>query len=98
MKSYGASRWTDKETGKGQSKPGPMYIHFNENCLKKFDNSKFYPPDELSDYSFIVLSQQTLTNLNEKDGSFLRRLGLTFQMNKYIIYCKVFLMKLNELT
>ena len=38
IKSYGTSRWTDKKTGKEMSKHGPMYIHFNEHCLKKIDN------------------------------------------------------------
>ena len=90
-------RWTDKKTGKKMSKHGPMYIHFNEHCLRKFDNKKFYAPDESFDYSVITLCQETLTVLNKEERSFLRKLGLKFQLSKRIISCKVFLMKLNKL-
>ena len=60
------------------SKHGPMYIHFNEHCLKKFDSKKFYAPDKSFDYSVILLSQETLTKLNEEERNFLRKLGLKF--------------------
>ena len=78
------------------SKHGPMYIHFSEHCLKKFDN-KFYAPDESFDYSVITLGQETRAKLNEEEIRFLRKLGLKFQLSKHIIYCKFFLMKLNKL-
>ena len=55
-----------------------MYIHFNEHCLKKFDNKKVYAPDESFDYSVITLSQENLTKLNEEGRGFLRKLGLKF--------------------
>ena len=75
-KSYGTTRWIDKKTGKEMSKHGPMYIHFNEHYLKKFDNKKFHASDESFDYSVITL--ETLTKLNEQEKSFLRKLGLKF--------------------
>ena len=78
IKSYGTTRWTHKKTGKKMNKHGSIYIHFNEHCLKKFDNKKFYAPDESFDYSVITLSQKTLTKLNEEEGSFLTKLGLKF--------------------
>ena len=78
IKSYGTTRCTDKKTGKEMSKHGPMYIHFNKHCLKKFDNKKFYAPDESFDYSVITMSQETLIKLNEEERSFLRKLGLKF--------------------
>ena len=78
IKSFGTTRWTDKKTGKEMSKHGPMYIHFNEHYLKKFDNKKFYALDESFDYSVITLSHKTLTKLNEEEKSFLRKLGLKF--------------------
>ena len=55
-----------------------MYIHFNEHCLKKFDNKKVCAPDESFDYSVITLSQENLTKLNEEERGFLRKLGLKF--------------------
>ena len=75
IKSYGTMRWTDKKTGKKMSKHGPMYIHFNEHCLRKFDNKKFYAPDESFDYSVITLCQETLTVLNKEERSLLRKRG-----------------------
>ena len=78
IKSYRTTRWTDKKTGKEMSKHASMYIHFNEHCLKKFDNKKFYAPDQSFDYSVITLSQETLTKLEEEERSFLRKLGLEF--------------------
>ena len=70
---YGTTRWTDKKTRKEMSKHGPMYTHFNEYCFKKFENKKFYAPDESFDYSVITLSQETLTKLNQEERSFLRK-------------------------
>ena len=67
IKSYGTTRWTDKKTGKEMSKHGPMYINFNEHCLKKFVSKKFYAPDESFDYSVITMSDETLTKLNEEE-------------------------------
>ena len=78
LKSYGTPIWTDKKTGRKMSKHGPMYIHFNEHCLKIFHNKQFFAPDESFDYSVITLSQETLPNLNEEERTFLRRLGLKF--------------------
>ena len=60
------------------SKHELMYVHFNEHCLKKFNNKKFYTPDESFHYSVTTLSQETLTKLNEEERSFLRKLGLKF--------------------
>ena len=60
------------------SKHGPMYIHFNEICLKAFNDKKFYAPDEAFDYSVISKSQETQNNLNEEEKAFSRRLGLNF--------------------
>ena len=56
---------------------GRCIFHFNEHCLKKFDNKKFYAPYESFDYPVITLSLETLTKLNEEE-SFLRKLGLKF--------------------
>ena len=38
IRSYGMSTWTKKVTGRENSKYGPMYLHFNEKCLKTVDN------------------------------------------------------------
>ena len=33
IRSYGTSTWTNKVTGRENSKYGPMYLHFSEKCL-----------------------------------------------------------------
>ena len=62
-------RWTDKKTGKEMSKYGPMYIHFNETCLKRHIK-KYYRPDEKFDYSVITLADETRNNLSEEEKDF----------------------------
>ena len=46
IKSYGTTRWTDRNTGKQMGKHGQIYIHFNKHFLKNIDYKKFYAPDE----------------------------------------------------
>ena len=48
IKTYGTTRWTDKKMGKEMDKYRPMYINFNETCLKRH-TKKYYRPDNLSD-------------------------------------------------
>ena len=95
--SYGTTRWTDKKTGKQMSKNGPMYIHFSEHCLRKFDNKKFYAQNESFAYSVITPNQITFNKLNGEERNLLRKLGLKFYLTKHLSYCKVFLIKLNKL-
>ena len=54
IRTYGLSSYTDKESGKNKCKYGPLYIHFQGECLKAFDSEKFYLPNERFDYSSIV--------------------------------------------
>ena len=42
VKSYGTSMWPDRKTGQEKCKFGPMYIHFNSQCLETFDREKNY--------------------------------------------------------
>ena len=39
VKSFGTSRWTEKIWNK-RSKFGPMYLHFEKNCLQNFQNDQ----------------------------------------------------------
>ena len=48
----GQIKWTDKMTGKEMSCVGPMYMHFNQNCLEQFDTENFYGPVKRFDFSF----------------------------------------------
>ena len=77
IKTYGTTRWTDKKTGKEMSKYGPMYIHFNETCLKRH-TKKYYSLEEKFDYSIITLADETRNNLSDEEKDFLTELGITF--------------------
>lgn len=79
------------------SKNGPMYIHFSEHCLRKFDNKKFYAQNESFAYSVTTLNQKNFKKLNEEEREILRKLGFKFYLTKQSSYCKVFLMKLDKL-
>eukprot|EP00794_Sanderia_malayensis_P002387 gene2387-2747_t len=76
VKSYGTSTWTDRKTGKEQSKFGPMYIHFKDTCLKKFDSENFYGANESFDYSKIKVNSGTLRLLRNAEKDFLKSLGV----------------------
>ena len=78
VKSYGTVYWTDKFTGKENAKNGPLYIHFNEACLKRYNKEQFYAPDEQLDYSIITVDQKTLKDLNEEEKQFLLTLCVKF--------------------
>ena len=66
---YGRITWTDKSTGKGKAKFGPMYIHFHENCLKNFSDT-FYAPCQSFDFSKII-DPKTKEKLMEADKTLL---------------------------
>ena len=66
IKTYGTTRWTDKNMGDEMSKYGPMYIHLNETCLKRH-TKKYCRPDEKFDCSIITLAQETRNNLSDEE-------------------------------
>ena len=53
LKSFGTSWWTDKN-GNERYKFGPMYLHFEKNCLQNFDSENPYGPSQNFDYSGIT--------------------------------------------
>ena len=75
VRSYGRITWTDKSTGKGKAKFGPMYIHFHENCLKNFSDT-FYAPCQSFDFSKIKIDPKTKEKLMEADKTLLLPLGI----------------------
>ena len=68
IRSIGESWWTDKTTGKEMSRVGPMYVHFNQNCLEQFDTENFYNPTKRFDFSRITINEGNHKELNEKKG------------------------------
>ena len=77
IKTYRTTRRTDKKVVKEMSKHGPMYIHFNETCLKRH-TKKYYEPDERFNCSIITLADETHINLLDEEKDFLTGLGVRF--------------------
>ena len=64
---YGISSWLDQKTGEQRSRHGPLYIHFQDNCLKAYDSKNYYAPNELFNYKQIKLDEETRKNLSDVD-------------------------------
>ena len=78
IKTYGTTRWTDKNTGKEISKYGPKYIYFKKICLKRH-TKKYYVPDIGFHYFNITLADETRNNLSDEEKDFfLTRLAVKF--------------------
>ena len=78
IRSTGESWWTDKTTGKEISRVGPMYVHFNQNCLEQFETEKFYYAAKRFDLSRMIINEDNYKELHEKERKELRDLGITF--------------------
>ena len=53
IRPYGTSTWTNKVTGRENSKYGPMYLQFNEKCLKNLDDENYYGPGQAFNYRVV---------------------------------------------
>ena len=73
IRTYGTTRWTNKTTGEEDSKHGPMYIHFQEECLRRYDNTTHYGVNNSFDYSKLTLDKKVHSELNEDEKTFLYR-------------------------
>ena len=78
VRSYGTSSWTDKKTGRERSKFGPMYVHFNENCLTAYDSENHYGPGNKFDCKRVKVDAKTQQLLHGAEKAFLLKLGVTF--------------------
>ena len=76
MRSYDISSRLDHKTGEEQSKNGPLYIHFQDNCLKAYDSKNDYAPNELFNYQQIKLDERTRKKLSDVDNVYLQDLGI----------------------
>ena len=65
----------DSKNGSERSKFGPMYFHFEKNCLQNFDSENHYEPSQ----SYITVDQKCKDKLSEAENRFLIGLGLNFQ-------------------
>ena len=75
LKTSGKTSWTDKKTGQQREKFGPMYLHFQEDCLKNF-GEKDYTIGESFVFEKIKIVETTERELTEEDLEFLKSLGI----------------------
>ena len=75
VKSYGQSTWRDKK-GVEQTKYGPLYMRFREECLKNFDTDNYYGPNDDFPFDKIKVDKTTRDQLNENDLKYLEQMGV----------------------
>ena len=80
------STWTNKVTGSENSNFGPMYLHFNEECLKSFDDENYYGPGQAFNYHVVTIDPKSKGDQNPAEIDLLRILNLVFY---YDIFVKI---------
>ena len=78
VRTYGTTKWTNKQTEKEESRNGPMYIHFLDEWLKNYDSTVYYGPNQEYDYQRITVDKKVQSELNDDERGFFRSLGLRF--------------------
>ena len=76
MRYYGTSSWTNKVTGRENFKYTPMHLHFNEKCLKNFNDENYYCPGQAFNYSVVTVNPKSKGDLNQAEIDLLRELGI----------------------
>ena len=76
--SFGNTFWADRNTGKNRTKYSPLYIYFQEKCLKNFGTEKFYGPRESCNFNSITAYKDTCNRWKTSDKVFLTQLGVKF--------------------
>ena len=89
VRSFGTTSWTDRNTAEYRTKYGPLYIHFQEKCLKNFDTEKFYGSRESFNSNSITVDKDTSDSLKASGKVFLTQRGVKFPQcwNYYSIQC-----------
>lgn len=63
--------------GKEVTTYGPLYIHFQSSCLKRYDQSTYYAPQEEFDWKRLDVHDTTYRDLDDpKDIAFVVHLGV----------------------
>lgn len=65
-----------------RSGSGPLYIHFQYNCLKAYDRKNYYLPSELFNYQQIKLDEGTRKKLSDAGIVYLEDLGIISHISK----------------
>ena len=78
VRSYGTKTWTDRKTGIEKSKFGPMYVHFNQTCMERYDTENIYGPGNSFDYKRIQAEKSLQEKITAAEKNFLSKLGIKF--------------------
>ena len=65
---HGTTRWTNKRTGKEESRHGPMHIHFRDDCLQRFDGGSHYGLNESFECGKITIDNKEQSELLRSRG------------------------------
>ena len=49
---------------------GPLYVHFNNECLKNFDDEEIYAPSQKFKYSKIMVDDKAKPRLSDQENIF----------------------------
>ena len=60
--------WTNKRTGKEESRHGPMYIYFHDDRLQRFDGGSHCGLNESFECGKITIDNKEQSELNEIEG------------------------------
>ena len=74
VKSNGVQRWM--ANGKEMSRNGPLFIHFEEDCLKNYDTKNYYAPFEPFKWDQVTINNSTRNKLTVEELAFLNSLGI----------------------
>ena len=55
---------------------GPLYIHFNEQCLQNYDCDHYYGPGDPFTWEKIKIDAKTKSMLKDAEAKFLHDLGI----------------------
>ena len=66
------------------SRYGAMYIHFKDECMKAFDTSTYYVPNENFNYEKTKLSQKSKEKLSHDDRDYLRSMKIMLSSVSFI--------------
>ena len=71
-----AGETTYMKNGKEIIKFGPTYIHFKDDCLKKYDRNTYYAPQEKFEWKRITVNPVAKAKLTSRDVAFLCAMGI----------------------
>ena len=76
VRPYSISSWLNPKTGNERYRHEPLYIHFEDNCLKGYDSKNYYALNEPFNYQQIKLDKETRNKLSDVEIVYLEDLDM----------------------